>query len=269
VIWGHGCWVTHSLPNGIILTTILSYGRLSLSRYPDAVHHTRPRRTPNSPTCSQLTDVTRLLQPRRAPSSWPAPSSLPPVRPRSLPPSLLRDLHCDPALPSDPAPSSPGRRRGRRRRLRWGWSFLLWIRALLLLLWVRGMRRWLGFRWAQGSYSLLPPASSKVMGQGLEQSGPRTHPLAVCTPFCSFSMLQGGFLGCFDRWFSNIAIGWFKCCRKEVLMLWLLQWGDFNRWNNLFKILQHWKVILSCFPFSCFMADFATLQYYYLRCCST
>jgi hypothetical protein len=26
---------------------------------------------------------------------------------------------------------------------------------------------------------------------------------------------------------------------------------------------------LRCFPFPCFMTDFAMLQYYYLRCCST
>jgi hypothetical protein len=42
-----------------------------------------------------------------------------------------------------------------------------------------------------GFYSLLPPASSKVMGQELEQLAPRTHPLAILKVFfCCFSILQ-------------------------------------------------------------------------------
>jgi hypothetical protein len=44
-----------------------------------------------------------------------------------------------------------------------------------------------------GSYSLFPPVSSKVMGQGLKRPVPRTHPLTVFVRSCCFSMLQGDF----------------------------------------------------------------------------
>jgi hypothetical protein len=93
-----------------------------------------------------------------------------------------------------PGSRSPHRRLGRRWWLRRGRSVLLWILALLLLLKIWGTRRWLGFWWVLGFYSLLL-VSSKVMGQGLQQPAPRIHPLCCFFyVFCCFSVLQQDFL---------------------------------------------------------------------------
>ena len=65
----------------------------------------------------------------------------------------------------------------------------------------------------------------------------------------------------------------FECCnrvihvlQKESSNVGIVAIGDFNLLKLLLSNVT--EVIFELFPFSCFMVDFATLQYYCLRCCS-
>ena len=98
-IWKHRCRCVFAGTNPL-QSIILSYGRLSLSTYLD---------TPHTPTTlsQQLTVGTCLLQPAtRLTDAAPVLARYHP-RPPAFPPSPLSNLHCDPTLPSDPAPAPP------------------------------------------------------------------------------------------------------------------------------------------------------------------